>query len=62
MSQGGTKMSQWAMASPSPSGVAELTWRAFPCKGENLEEFFWGLLDQPMLICWLVVPDEQAVV
>lgn len=50
------------MASPSPSGETELTWRAFPYKGENLGQFFWGLLDQPMLICWLVVPDEEPVV
>lgn len=55
-------MSQWAMASPSPSGVAELIWRAFLYEGENLGQFFWRLLDQPMLICWLVVPDVEPVV
>lgn len=35
---------------------------AFPYKGENLRQFSWGLLDQPMLVCWLVVPDEEPVV
>lgn len=55
-------MSQWAVASPSPSGVAELTWRAFPYEGENVGQFFWELMDQPTLICWLLVPDEDPVV
>lgn len=62
MLQDGTKMSQWAVASPSPSGVAELTWRAFPYEGENVGQFFWELMDQPTLICWLLVPDEDPVV
>lgn len=62
MSQGGTKMSQWEMASSFHSGVQELTWKAFPYKGENLGLFFWALLDQAMLICWLVAPDEEPVV